>query len=62
MDRDQFNKIDVESETIEEFLARGGEIKKFAYKKPPRWRETFNGHSKYDDRPGKVSKWAKFMI
>lgn len=39
-------------ETVEEFLARGGEVKKYAYKKPPCWKKTFNGFSKYDKRKG----------
>ena len=38
------------TESVEDFLKRGGQIKKYAYKNPPKWKATFNGHSKYDKR------------
>lgn len=38
-----FNCPATKHETVEEFLKRGGEIKKYAYKRPPPWGYTFNG-------------------
>ncbi len=34
---------DIKKETVEEFLARGGKIKEYAYKRPAYWQQTFNG-------------------
>lgn len=43
-----------ESETVEDFMKRGGEVRSYAYKEPPCWKMTFNGFSKYGKRSGKV--------
>lgn len=46
--------VPAKKETVQDFLKRGGEIKKYAYKWPPEWKKTFNGFSKYDKRTGKI--------
>lgn len=48
-----FNKDKRERETLEEFLARGGVVTKAKYKKPPMWKKTFNGFSKFDKKVGR---------
>lgn len=41
-EKDRVNEKN-KTESIEDFLARGGEIKTYAYKWPPCWKMTFNG-------------------
>lgn len=40
-------------ETIEEFIARGGTVTTLNYRKPPTWKQTFNGFSKFARRKGR---------
>ena len=42
------------TETVEQFLARGGEIKRYHFKSPPVWKQTFNGFEKCPKRKGKT--------
>lgn len=54
-DRQRFlaRRRGIPTETVEQYLARGGEIKRYHFKDPPVWKQTFNGFEKCVKRRGK---------